>query len=84
MELEERARPAVEADGAIEAPPEEAKRARVLLDPGTPTTQQVDEHDLTHPPFSHGAQTLSRSKPKRVTHRRQDRPAGSVDPYDLV
>ena len=39
---------AEEADDVIEAPPEEARRARGLMDSGTPTKQHAEEHGLTH------------------------------------
>ena len=57
----------------IEASPEEAMRARGLPDPGTPTKQQVEEHELALLPFRPWCQTLSRGRPKGTAHRRQDR-----------
>ena len=66
--------PSDEEDVVLEEPAEKAASAPLLRDPGEPTQEEVDQHNLTHVAFRSCVRGRARNSPHRQAQRVADSP----------
>ena len=65
-------------DMLFDAPAEEAASAPMLRDPGEPTQEEVDQHNLTHAAFRSWCPHCVRGRAKNAPHRKVHREADAA------
>jgi ribosome-binding protein aMBF1 (putative translation factor) len=57
---------------------EEVRKAQAMRDPGSPTTQEVEEHNITHLPFRGWCPACVAGKARDRPHRKVDHQSDSL------